>query len=131
MLEIPCDRGGEIARLDDQALLARARRDLERRGLGFVLPAVRGLFSTFVDEGYPIYDLGYADHQRALLGAVATVDNLLSVGRQGTFRYVFMDIAMEMGLVAARQILRRSPSQRVFTDFRSDQSLLEAQATTA
>ena len=131
MLEIPCDRGGEIARLDDQALLARARRDLERLGLGFVLPAVRGLFSTFVDEGYPIYDLGYAAHQRALLGAVATVDNLLSVGRQGTFRYVFMDIAMEMGLVAARQILRRSPSQRVFTDFRSDQSLLEAQATTA
>jgi protoporphyrinogen oxidase len=130
MLEIPCSVDDEVWRAPDAELLSRCLADLRAVGV-HVDEAVRGCFSTFVEDGYPIYALGYADHQRRLLEAVAAAPNLLSLGRQGTFRYVFMDIAMEMGVEAARQILAQAPDQPRFLTFRSDRQLVEAQALTA
>jgi protoporphyrinogen oxidase len=130
MLEIPCAVDDDTWTAPEAALRDRCLADLRTLGID-VAAAVRGSFSTFVEEGYPIYSLGYADHQRALLATVATVPNLLSLGRQGTFRYVFMDIAMEMGLEAARQILARAPNQPHFLSFRNDRQLIEAQSLTA
>jgi protoporphyrinogen oxidase len=130
MLEIPCAIDDSTWRASDANLLDRCLGDLDRLGVR-VAPSVRGCFSTFVGEGYPIYSLGYRDHQRALLDAVARAPNLLSLGRQGTFRYIFMDIAMEMGAEAARQLLARAPDQPSFLAFRTDRQLVEAQSVTA
>src|SRR5262245_16303938 len=104
MLEIPCDVGDEVWRAPDQALFERCVRDLDHLGITGVRDDARGVFSTFVEQGYPIYGIGYDQHRRALLGTVAAAPNFVSCGRQGTFRYIFMDIAMEMGLAAAEQV---------------------------
>jgi protoporphyrinogen oxidase len=130
MLEIPCAVDDSTWRSSDADLLDRCLGDLDRLGVR-VAPSVRGCFSTFVAEGYPIYTLGYREHQGALLDAVAQAPNLLSLGRQGTFRYIFMDIAMEMGAEAARQLLARAPDQPTFLAFRTDRQLVEAQSVTA
>ena len=44
------------------------------------------------------------DRQR-LLDACAQYVNVITGGRQGLFRYVFLDAAMEMGQIAAQQIM--------------------------
>jgi protoporphyrinogen oxidase len=130
MLEIPCAVDDATWRAGDETLLDRCLADLSRLGVE-VASSVRGCFSSFVAEGYPIYALGYREHQRTLLDAVGAVPNLLSLGRQGTFRYIFMDIAMEMGAEAARQLLSRAPDQPAFLAFRNDRQLVEAQSVTA
>ena len=135
MLELPCTVGDDVWRAGDNALYARCLDDLADLGVdvkGGLRAATRGVFSTHIAEGYPIYALDYADHQRALIDAVAAVPNLLSIGRQGTFRYIFMDIAMEMGLAAARHVLTNTPARpRAFLHFRNDRQLIEAQSLTA
>jgi protoporphyrinogen oxidase len=130
MLELPCAVGDAVWSARDADLLDRCLADLAELGVA-VAPSLRGCFSTFVEEGYPIYSLGYAAHQRALSATVGEMENLLSLGRQGTFRYIFMDIAMEMGTLAAQQVLARAPRQSEFLRFRSDRQLVEAQAVTA
>jgi protoporphyrinogen oxidase len=132
MMEIPCAVGDDVWRASDRALYARCLDDLRALGIDDLGAATRGVFSTFVAEGYPIYALGYAAHQRALGDVVARAPNLVSCGRQGTFRYVFMDIAMEMGLEAARQVLAGGAlRQRTFVEFRRDRQLIESQSLTA
>jgi protoporphyrinogen oxidase len=103
MLEIPCDVGDEVWRAPVSELLARAERELAR--LGFHANDALGAFAVRVEHGYPVYHLGYERDRRALLSEVARFSNVRTAGRQGLFRYVFMDAAMEMGAVAARQMM--------------------------
>jgi protoporphyrinogen oxidase len=131
MLELPCGVGDAIWSASDAELYERCISDLDSLGIHGLRQDTLGLFSTFVAEGYPIYSLGYAEHQKALLASIATAPNLLSCGRQGTFRYVFMDIAMEMGIAAARQVLGGQVRQASFASFRTDRQLIEAQSLTA
>lgn len=131
MLEIPCDVGDAVWRAGDEELLSRCVRDLEELGVRGVFEEARGVFSTFVEQGYPVYDLGYRQHRDALLFALASSENVLSCGRQGTFRYIFMDVAMEMGIAAARQVLAGAPRQASLSAFRDERALVETQSVTA
>ena len=105
MLEIPCDFGDEVWSAPDEAIYDRSLEDLRRLGIEDVRARTRGYFSSHVKEGYPIYHLGYGEDRRRVLDRAAAVEGLVTCGRQGAFRYVFMDTAMEMGLEAARAIL--------------------------
>lgn len=102
MLEIPCDVGDEMWTSSTSEL--RARMDAELRALGFVIDDVIDAFTVKVEHGYPIYHLAYDDDRRALLAEVDRFANVRTAGRQGLFRYVFMDAAMQMGIEAARQM---------------------------
>ncbi|HZS38089.1 MAG TPA: FAD-dependent oxidoreductase [Polyangia bacterium] len=129
MLEIPCDRGDAVWSAPEDELHQRCLADL--RALGFdVASRVRGRFSTFVEEGYPIYHLDYRRDRARALGAVGEVENLIACGRQGAFRYVFMDTAMEMGLEAARAALGERRTAGV-ADLNAEGGLIEARALTA
>lgn len=103
MLEVPCDLGDATwsAGIDD--LRARVLRELGR--LGFRIDDVLGAFLVRVAHGYPVYHLQYDADRRALLGLIDRFDNVRTAGRQGLFRYVFMDAAMRMGIEAAEQML--------------------------
>jgi len=52
-------------------------------------------------DAYPLYKLGFTRHLETLGNYLATLDNLISTGRQGNFSYVNMHLAMNMGLEAA------------------------------
>jgi protoporphyrinogen oxidase len=86
----------------DGQLVARGVEDL--RALGFRVDDLLGAFSVRVAHGYPVYHLGYDEDRRALLREVGAFENVRTAGRQGLFRYVFMDAAMQMGIEAAAQM---------------------------
>ncbi|MBI4665588.1 MAG: FAD-dependent oxidoreductase [Nitrospinae bacterium] len=96
MVEIPCNMGDATWRMEDGALLERVLNDLAR--LGFNLRRnVTGCFSTCASHAYPRYDMGYRKKVDGALSAISTLRNLDTAGRQGLFKYVFMDTAMLMG----------------------------------
>jgi protoporphyrinogen oxidase len=130
MLEIPCDVGDAIWRADRDTLLARVRREVA--SLGFPIDDVRDAFVVRVEHGYPVYHLGYERERQALLGAVARFENVRTAGRQGLFRYIFMDAAMQMGAEAARQMMRgESANAETLDAMGRSTRLIEAQAVTA
>jgi len=103
MLEVPCDVGDRTWEAGDGEL--RDRMLAELRALGLPAHDVLSSFVVRVAHGYPIYHLGYERDRQALLGEVARFENVRSAGRQGLFRYVFMDAAMQMGMKAAGQMV--------------------------
>lgn len=109
MLEVPCNEGDPLWTMPDAALYERCLSDLDALGLRGLRARTRGHFSTYVREGYPVYHLGYRDDRAEVLRHVARVENLRSIGRQGSFRYLFMDAAMELGLQAARDLAQGRP----------------------
>jgi protoporphyrinogen oxidase len=104
MLEVPCDVGDATWRAGVDELRDRGLRELAT--LGFrVDDDVVDAFCVRVAHGYPVYHLGYDRDRRALLAQVDAFANVRTAGRQGLFRYVFMDAAMRMGIQAAEQML--------------------------
>jgi protoporphyrinogen oxidase len=103
MLEVPCDAGDRLWNAGDDELAHLAAHELG--ALGFSMHDAIGRFSVRVEHGYPVYHLAYERDRQALLAEVARFANVRTAGRQGLFRYVFMDAAMQMGLRAAEQML--------------------------
>jgi protoporphyrinogen oxidase len=130
MLEIPCQPGDAVWERDDGELTARCLAELDLLGIR-VGGALAGSFSTRVVHGYPLFRLGYERHRARLLAAVGDFANLVSCGRQGTFRYLFMDTAMEMGLEAARQVAERQREPARIFSLHDEPALLEARALSA
>jgi len=96
IVEIPCDYGDRIWRMDVNELLRAAIDDLAQ--LGFDLRAnVADVFSTYARHAYPVVKVGANSHIEALREEVIRFSNLKSLGRQGLFKYIFMDTAMSMG----------------------------------
>jgi protoporphyrinogen oxidase len=102
MLEIPCTKGDAL--WDASLAELRSLADHELAELGVDVGRVLGAFAVRVEHGYPIYHLGYEAERRVLLEEVSRIPNLRTAGRQGLFRYVFMDAAMQMGAMAAEQL---------------------------
>ncbi len=129
MLEIPCDLGDETWRASTSDLQRRVSAEL--RTLGFTVDDVIGAFTVRVEHGYPVYHLGYDDDRRALLDAVARFTNVRTAGRQGLFRYVFMDAAMQMGMLAARQMVSGERAPHTLDAIGRAHGVAETRALTA
>ena len=129
MLELPCDVGDALWSESDEAVTARCLDELRALGFADVARDLRGHFSSFVAEGYPIYHLDYQKERARVLAYAAETANVVSVGRQGAFRYVFMDTAMEMGVAAAERLLGRAGAAP--SELGSGGGLIEARALTA
>jgi protoporphyrinogen oxidase len=129
MLEIPCDVGDDVWTADVGALRARFGGELAQ--LGFALDDVIDAFVVRVEHGYPVYHVGYDDDRRALLAAVDRFANVRTAGRQGLFRYVFMDAAMHMGIEAARQMTSGERAAGRLDAIGRAKTVLETRAITA
>jgi protoporphyrinogen oxidase len=129
MLEIPCDVGDDVWTADLPTLKALAAREL--RALGFAIDDAVAASVVRVEHGYPVYHVGYDADRRALLAEVERFTNLRTAGRQGLFRYVFMDAAMQMGVEAARQMLRGERGSRKLDAIGRATTVVETRAITA
>ncbi len=129
MLEIPCDVGDRIW----EAPLASLRSEFEGelRVLGFQVDDVVDAFSVRVEHGYPVYHLGYDRDRMDLLRVVERFENVRTAGRQGLFRYVFMDAAMSMGAHAAEEMLAGTRSITAVDAIGRSRGVIESQALTA
>ena len=102
-LEIPCDYGDEIWRMDPGALFARAMDDARRQN--FLDPAwVRGYQVVRERFAYPMFDLGSEEKLRRIKEYLALFPRLQSIGRQGDFRYINIDDALLAGFAAADRL---------------------------
>ncbi len=131
MLEIPCNENDETWNCPDETLLKRCLADL--KGLGIdIRDKVIDYFTTSVTHGYPVYSLDYSMHRQKLFDFLASYENLITCGRQGTFRYIFMDTAMEMGIAAAQTLmLDNLCNKEEVQSMRSEKELLETTSITA
>lgn len=130
MLEIPCDVDDGTWRQTDADLLDRCLNELTI--LGYPLAKdVQGCFSTRITHGYPVFRVGYQEHRQEALEAVEKFSNLITCGRQGTFRYVFMDTAMQMGQMAAKHFCEGGESAEHIRSLHNENVLLETMASTA
>lgn len=129
MLEIPCDAGDATWRATTEELQERMR--LELRALSFQVDDVKGAFSVRVAHGYPIYHLGYDDDRKRLIDFVAGFSNVRTAGRQGLFRYVFMDAAMTMGTMAADQMIAGTQAPALLDAIGRARKVVETSALTA
>jgi protoporphyrinogen oxidase len=134
MLEIPCTVGDELWSAPEQAIYERCIDDLAALGFRGLRRNTIDHFASFVEEGYPIYHLDHRRDRERVLGFVRQTENVISCGRQGAFRYIFMDTAMEMGLAAANAVLASGSSglgTRRIAELRDEAGLVEAAALTA
>lgn len=129
MLEIPCDVGDATWTADVDALRARGLGELA--SLGFRVDDVLGASVVRVAHGYPVYHLAYDADRRRLLGVVDGFANVRTAGRQGLFRYVFMDAAMRMGVEAAEQMLAGRQDAAALDAIGRSTRVVETEALTA
>ena len=127
ILEIPCNFQDALWNAPDEQIYQRAVSDLSLLGIE-LKDKVMDYFSTRVEYGYPVYALGYANHKQNLLQELSGYKNLISAGRQGLFRYLFMDQAMEMGGRLAEQIIKDAPAQGYIDNLSQERELIEGKA---
>ncbi|MFB3787950.1 MAG: FAD-dependent oxidoreductase [bacterium] len=103
-VEFPCAVDSEtwqaapldLARRVDEVLLAS----------GLVATRASDALTVRIREGYPLYEIGYEQHRRDLLSYLQSLKNLLTAGRQGLFRHNNLDQSIQMGILAAEEILQ-------------------------
>lgn len=114
--------------MPDAALYERCLADLGDLGFTGLRRDTLGYFCSYVEEGYPIYHRSYQDDRKVALDYLGRFANLTSCGRQGSFRYVFMDTAMEMGLLAAERALQGRSATAEVAGLRSERGLIETRS---
>lgn len=129
MMEIPCDPGDALWQMDDQALFARARADLATLGID-PARATGEVFSARAPHAYPLMDLGYGAERARARAHLDRLTNLVQTGRQGTFRYIFTDTAMEMGQMAARMLVSGTDLRDRIYEHRNERTVIEAESIT-
>jgi hypothetical protein len=81
--------------------------------------------------------VGYQTEREKALAHLEQFSNLVQCGRQGTFRYLFTDTAMEMGLMAADGLASGMPGaplgagsgwRRGIYDHRNEKTVIETQS---
>jgi protoporphyrinogen oxidase len=114
-LEVACQKEDEVWTMSDEALLHLCLRDLKKMGID-LSDKVLGYFSTFAEYAYPFYSLGYKRHLYKIYRFIEGIDAMMVCGRQGLFRYVNMDSAIENGFQAAGALFDLEKRSRFLKD---------------
>lgn len=102
-LEVACHKGDRLWSMPDEELLDICLLDLKKMKVDLD-KKVEGYFSTYAEHAYPFYSLGYSRHLHKIYRFIEEFDSLVTTGRQGLFRYLNMDRALEVGFEAAESL---------------------------
>jgi protoporphyrinogen oxidase len=105
-LETTCFEGDDIWNASEETVYAESIRSLESLGL-VERNEVETYFLVRLPHAYPVADLEYERHYPEIMRHLDGYPNLLSVGRQGAFKYLNMDQSMEEGFEAARVVMSK------------------------
>lgn len=103
--ELFCSIGDELWSQSDEALCDLTIHHLSDTLRMIQKDEVIGAFAFRAPQAYPIYDLDYQSNLQAIKDYIATIEGLQIIGRGGTFRYNNSDHSIEMGLMAAKNLL--------------------------
>jgi protoporphyrinogen oxidase len=103
-MEYFCTIGDHIWTMTDEALCARAAREVVALGLAAPGQVIDG---TVVRQprAYPVYDEHYKARVEQIRAWLSRFENLQTIGRNGTHRYNNQDHSTMAGLMAARNVL--------------------------
>ena len=73
-------------------------------------------------------DLGYQARRNEAIKALMPITNLIMTGSQGTFRYIFTDTAMEMGMMAADMVIDGVDRRHAIFNHRNENTVIETQS---
>ena len=105
-LEEPWDgRGRDPASIDHDLDERVAEGRALLAALGADAGTLRFAFTTVEPHAYPVYSDGARDRARAAIAALEELPGLAVAGRQGRFRYSFLDRAYSEGVNATRRLL--------------------------
>jgi len=107
-LEISCRRDDAYWRAEAGDLLPRAVADLQALGLLRSADEVLSCHKVQEPHAYPAALVGVREKRRLVVDWLDRFENLRPAGRQGFFRYVNQDAAIEMGVLAAGGLLGRA-----------------------
>ena len=127
MLEIPCDPGDRLWAMADDALFDLVCADLARLGID-TANATGEYFSVRTATAYPLMVCGYQAEREKAFAHLGRYRNLIQCGRQGGFRYVFTDSAMEMGQMAARSLLSGEDWRDRIRNHRNEPVVIETES---
>ncbi len=106
--EVFCSIGDAVWTLSDEEICQRVIHHLAHT-LGFIREdEVLSSFAFRAPQAYPIYDLEYQTNLQLIKDFVNDIEGLQIIGRGGTFRYNNSDHSIEMGLMAAENLLGAS-----------------------
>ncbi len=124
MLEIPCNKDDEIWKMDDEKLLEIVKKDLKKLNFN-IEDDIIDYFSFVTEHAYTMMDIKYNEKRDETIKYLNQFDNLIMAGRQGTFRYIFLDTAMETGLMAADFILGKNITKEQIYNHRNEKIVIE------
>jgi protoporphyrinogen oxidase len=104
ILELACNRFDSLWNEKDEVIYRQCVPQLVE--LGLLKPEqtskIMDYFSTYMTHAYPIYDLEYKRKIDEALKLCDGVTNLVTLGRQGLFRYNNMDHSLKMAFLAVQ-----------------------------
>ena len=128
MLEIPCNAHDNIWDMDEKELLDIVKKDLLKLNFD-IEDKIVDYFSFKTEHAYTLMDIDYNKHRDETIHHLNKFDNLIMCGRQGTFRYIFLDTAMETGLMAAQMLLGdESITQEKIYNHRNEKTVIETKS---
>ncbi|MGL5813284.1 MAG: FAD-dependent oxidoreductase [Aeromonas sp.] len=127
MLEVPCNPGDETWQAPLATLRERVCQDLASLGVD-TGKLGEETFEARSEYAYPLMDLGYQGRRDAAIQQLMPIGNLIMSGRQGTFRYIFTDTAMEMGLMAADMVIDGVDRRYAIFNHRNENTVIETQS---
>ncbi|MFM5410483.1 NAD(P)/FAD-dependent oxidoreductase [Aeromonas veronii] len=127
MLEIPCNPGDATWQAPLSDLRGRVTADLASLGVD-TAKLGEETFEARSEYAYPLMDLGYQARRNEAIKALMPISNLIMTGRQGTFRYIFTDTAMEMGMMAADMVIDGVDRRHAIFNHRNENTVIETQS---
>ena len=127
MLEIPCNPGDATWQAPLSDLRGRVTADLASLGVD-TQKLGDETFEARSEYAYPLMDLGYQARRNEAIKALMPIGNLIMTGRQGTFRYIFTDTAMEMGMMAADMVIDGVDRRHAIFNHRNENTVIETQS---
>ncbi|WP_324172930.1 FAD-dependent oxidoreductase [Sulfurimonas sp.] len=124
MLEIPCNKDDEIWKMNDEKLLEIVKKDLKKLNFD-VEDKIIDYFSFTTQHAYTMMDINYNKKRDETIKYLNKFKNLIMAGRQGTFRYIFLDTAMETGLMAADLVLGKNITKEQIYNHRNEKIVIE------
>lgn len=128
MLEIPCNKGDNIWNMKEKELLQIVKKDLQKLQFN-IEDKIIDYFSFSTEHAYTLMDINYNTKRDKTIAYLNQFENLIMAGRQGTFRYIFMDTAMETGMMAAEKIINNdSISREKIYNHRNEKVVIETKS---
>ena len=128
MLEIPCNKDDVIWNMEEEKLLEIVKNDLKKLNFN-IEDKIVDYFSFITEHAYTLMDIDYAKKRDDAFEYLNKFKNLTMAGRQGTFRYIFLDTAMETGLMAAHRVLdEKSYTKEKIYNHRNEKTVIETKS---